>query len=54
MIGINELTIFFGWCTVINLCFYLFSAFFIIVVKRFTINRHSKIPGVEPAEVPTM
>jgi hypothetical protein len=27
MIGVNELTTFFGWCTVINLGFYLFSAY---------------------------
>jgi hypothetical protein len=54
MIGINELTTFFGWCTVINLGVYLFSAFFIIVFKSFTINLHSKIVGVEASELPSM
>jgi hypothetical protein len=54
MISVNELTTFFGWCTVINLGFYLFSALFIIVFKRFTINLHSKIVGVEASELPNM
>lgn len=54
MVGVNELTTFFGWCTVINLGIYLFSAFFIIVFKRFTINLHSKILGVATSELPSM
>ncbi len=54
MIGVNELTTFFGWCTVINLGVYLFSALFIIVFKNFTINLHSKIVGVEASELPNM
>jgi hypothetical protein len=54
MIGVNELTTFFGWCTLINLGVYLFSALFIIAFKRFTINLHSKIVGVEASELPNM
>lgn len=54
MMGINELTTFFGWCSLINLGVYLFSAFFIIVLKRFTINLHSKLVDVEAAELPKM
>lgn len=54
MIGVNELTHFFGLCTVINLVIYLFSAFFIIAFKNFTINIHSKIVGVEASELPNM
>ncbi|GAA6203455.1 MULTISPECIES: DUF6868 family protein [Thalassotalea] len=54
MIGVNELTTFFGWCTVINLGVYLFSAFFIIVFRSFTITLHSKIVGVEASELPNM
>ena len=54
MIGVDELTIFFGWCTVINLVVYLCSAFFIIVFKSFTINLHSKILGLEASELPNM
>jgi len=52
--SINEVTIFFGWCTVINLCIYTFSAFFIIVFKNITINIHSKLVGLDPAELPKM
>jgi hypothetical protein len=54
MIGINELTAFFGWCSIVNICIYSFSAFFIIIFKRFTINIHSKVVGVEASELPTM
>jgi hypothetical protein len=54
MIGVNELTSFFGWCAVINLGVYLFSAFFIIVFKSFTINIHSKVIGVEASDLPNM
>ena len=54
MIGVNELTTFFGWCTLINLGVYLFSALFIIAFKSFTINLHSKIVGVEASELPNM
>ena len=54
MIGVNELTTFFGWCAILNLSVYLFSAFFIIVFKSFTINLHSKIVGIEAAELPNM
>jgi len=54
MIGVNELTTFFGWCTVINLGVYLFSALFIIVFKGFTINLHSKIVGIEASDLPNM
>lgn len=54
MISVNELTTFFGWCTVINLGVYLFSAFFIIVLKNFTVNIHSKVVGVEASELPNM
>jgi hypothetical protein len=54
MNSVNELTTFFGWCTVINLGFYLFSALFIIIFKNFTINLHSKILGVEASKLPNM
>ncbi len=54
MVGINELTDFFGWCTVINLGFYLFSAIFIIIFKGFTMDMHSKMVGVDTAKLPSM
>lgn len=54
MIGINELTMFFGWCTVINFLVYLFSALFIIVFKDFTTQLHSKIVGIDATELPKL
>lgn len=54
MTGINELSVFFGWCTVINLSIYAFSALFIIVFKRFTMSLHSKVVGIDSAELPKL
>lgn len=54
MFDVNELTSFLGWCTVINLGFYLLSALFVFVFKNFTISLHSKISGVEASELPRM
>lgn len=52
MIHINELTLFFAWCTVINLVFYMIAVFFIIVFKSFTATLHSKMIGVEVSKLP--
>lgn len=52
MIHINELTLFFAWCTVINLVFYLTSVFVIIVFKSFIMSLHSKMIGVEVSQLP--
>ena len=54
MMSLDELTTFLGWCTVINLGFYLFSVLFVIVFKNFTMKLHSKIVGVEVTELPTL
>ncbi len=54
MIDFNDLTSFLGWCTLINMAFYIFSALFIIGFKDFTINLHSKIVGIEPTELPSL
>ncbi|ASP49427.1 DUF6868 family protein [Cognaticolwellia beringensis] len=51
---INEITTFFGWCTVINLAVYLFSALAIIVFKRFTTNLHSKVMGIDAKALPQL
>jgi|TARA_R110000764_G_scaffold28405_5_gene66861 hypothetical protein len=52
--NINEMTIFLGWCTVINLSVYLFSALSIIVFKRFTTNLHSKIMDLDAKALPKL
>ena len=50
----TELVTFLGWCTLINIGIYLFSAFFILIFKRFTTNIHSNMSGVDPAELPAL
>jgi hypothetical protein len=49
---ISEITTFFGWCTVINLSVYTFSALFIIVFKGLTTNLHSRVMSVDPKALP--
>jgi hypothetical protein len=51
---INEITLFFGWCTVINLSIYAFSALFIIVFKKFTVRLHSKLVGMDASKLPPL
>lgn len=51
---INEITTLLGWCTAINMAIYLFSAFFMIVFKNFTVNLHSKLMGIDAAELPVL
>lgn len=48
------MTLFLGWCTVINLSVYLFSALTIIVFKRFTTNLHSKIMDLDAKVLPKL
>jgi hypothetical protein len=51
---INQITVFFGWCTVVNMIIYTFSALFIIVFKNFTTRLHSKIVGLDVSELPSL
>jgi hypothetical protein len=51
---INEITVFFGWCTLINMSIYTFSSLFIIVLKRFTMNLHSKLMGMNAKKLPAL
>jgi hypothetical protein len=54
MMYINEITVFFGWCTVVNMFIYTFSALFIIVFKDFTTSLHSKLMGMNASELPLL
>ena len=54
MMDINQVTMFFGWCSVINLAVFAFSALFIIVFKDFTTGIHSKLMGVDAAQLPAL
>ena len=51
---INEITTFLGWCTVINLSVYMFSALAIIVFKRFTAKLHSRVMGIDATALPSL
>ena len=52
MVNVDEIIVFLGWCTAINLGVYILSALFIFGFKNFTINIHSKISGVKSSELP--
>ena len=52
--NIIEITTFFGWCTILNVGFYLFSAFFIIFFKNMTIKLHHKLIGIETSKLPLL
>jgi len=54
MMDVNQITFFFGYCTLINMGIYAFSALFITVFKRFTISIHSKLIGLDAAELPSL
>lgn len=53
-ISIEQLTAFFGWCTVINIGLLLFSTLMISLVRDFAINMHSKIFNLDPETLPAM
>ncbi|MGB0668688.1 MAG: DUF6868 family protein [Porticoccaceae bacterium] len=53
-ISIEQLTAFFGWCTVINIGLLLFSTLMVSLVRDFAINTHSKIFNLDPETLPAM
>ena len=53
-ISIEQLTAFFGWCTVINIGLLLFSTLMVSLVRDFAINMHSKIFNLHPETLPAM
>ena len=53
-IPIEQLTAFFGWCTVINIGLLLFSTLMVSLVRDFAINMHSKIFNLDPETLPAM
>jgi hypothetical protein len=54
MMDVNQITIFFGWCTVVSIGIYFFSALFITVFKRFTTSLHSRLIGLDASELPPL
>ena len=51
---INQITVFLGWCTVINLSIYAFSALLLFAFKNLIINLHSQLSGVNASKLPTL
>ena len=49
---IETITTFLGWCSIINIGLLLFSTIMMIVVRDFAIKLHSRLFGVNPAELP--
>jgi len=54
MMNVNDITEFFGWCTIINLSIYVISALCIAVFKNKTVNIFRKSIGVQPCELPSL
>ncbi|WP_428200064.1 DUF6868 family protein [Aliivibrio salmonicida] len=54
MTNINDITVFFGWCSVINMGFLVFAALFLTLFNDFIINVHSKILGISSSELPSL
>lgn len=51
---IYQITVFLGWCTVINVSIYTFSALLLFSCNNFIINLHSKLSGVETSKLPAL
>jgi hypothetical protein len=51
MEDINNLTLFMGWCSIINIGLLLFSSVGLIVLRGRVLNIHSKITGISQAEL---
>jgi hypothetical protein len=54
MIDIGLMTTFFGWCSVINLTIYTFSALYIALFRSATVRIHSKFSGVDATKLPIL
>jgi len=54
MTSMNEMIVFFGWCTVINMSILAFAALFLTLFKSVAINIHSKLLGVSASELPKL
>lgn len=54
MFSINELTNFFAWCSIINLCLLAFAGLFIVLYRDSIINIHSKMLGLNPNDLPKL
>lgn len=51
---IYNIITFLGWCTVLNFSIVIFAAIFFYFFKDFSTKAHSKLTGVNAAELPTL
>lgn len=54
MIDIHSVTVFLGWCSILNIAVLAFSFLFISVFKDITINVHAKLTGVNSNDLPKL
>ena len=54
MITLHELTVFLGWSSLINIVLLLFSTLMVAICRDWAVNMHSKMFGLDPAELPKM
>jgi hypothetical protein len=54
MNDIQNFTVFLGWCTVINMSVLLFSAIAIMLLKESISTLHSKLFGINKADLPAI
>jgi len=54
MMDLNVITVFFGWCTVVNMGFLVFATLFITLFKNFSHNVHSNLLGVNVSDLPKL
>ena len=51
---INELTLFIGWCTVINMSIVAISGIMLTLFKESIINIHHKLMGIDKHDLPKL
>ncbi|PKF55464.1 DUF6868 family protein [Alteromonadales bacterium alter-6D02] len=54
MLDVNQMTVFLGWCTVINIGILSLTSLFLFVFKDFVMKVHEKITGVSSLTLPTL
>lgn len=50
MVSIEQLTVFFGWCSIINMGLLIFTTILLIVFKDFIIAIHRRLMGLDQVE----
>lgn len=52
--NINDVILFLGWCTVINLAILMITSIALFTFKGFIVSVHSKLTGVSITELPPL